>query len=198
MKKYIILTILTALGAIPAWSQTTTGTTGTGTSTATTTGTNGGGGELKEKLEAMTPAQRQKFLSNHPEIRERLQAAMLKKYEGMTPAQQQQFSQNHPELAKRLANAGEAGPATKDPGHPRVNEVNKRENNGQQRINAGVANGSLTPWQAARLDKGEARIQSQEARDLAKNNGHLTKGETHRLNREENHLGRRIHRDKEA
>jgi hypothetical protein len=143
----------------------------------------------------MTPEQREEFLSHHPEIRDRLQAAMLKKYEGMTPAQQQGFAQKHPELAKRLANASEAGSATKDPGHPRVNEVNQRENHEQQSIANGVKNGSLTAQQAGHLEKGEQRIQSQEARDLAKNNGHLTKAEQRQLNREENRLTHRIQKD---
>lgn len=239
MKKLLVLTLITTLGAIPAWSQATVGgasdtpdptntpgdnatettpgtptgtttatpagtTTGTGTGTATgttapkigtTPATAPGGGELRDKLQAMTPEQREEFLRHHPEIRDRLQAAAFKKYEAMTPAQRQEFAQKHPELAKRLANASEAGTTTKDPGHPRVNEVNQRENNEQKSIANGVRNGSLTAQQASHLEKGEQRIQSQEARDLAKNNGHLTKAEQRQLNREENRLTHRIQKD---
>jgi hypothetical protein len=186
MKKILILAILTILGAIPAWSQTTS-------STSTNTG---GGGELREKLKAMSPAERQEFLKNHPEIRERVRAAMLKNYENMTPAQKQQFTQTHPQVAQRLSNASEAGAGTKDPGHPRVNEVNQREGNQQQRINQGVNNGSLTSQEDARLQKGEQRIQNQESRDLTKNDGHLTEAEQRRLNGEEDRESRRIYRAK--
>jgi hypothetical protein len=190
MKKLLAITTITMLGAISAWSQSTTPT------TPTTPPNAGGGGELKAKLQAMTPAERQEFLSNHPEIRERVRAAMLKRYEAMTPAQQQQFAQNHPQIAAHLANASEAGPGTKDPGHPRVNEVNAREENQQARITQGVNSGTLTSGQDARLEKGEQRIQNQEASDLSKNNGHLTAAEQARLNHEQNVESRRIYRDK--
>ena len=90
----------------------------------------------------------------------------------------------------------EAGPGIVDPGHPRVNEVNRREERQQDRIAQGIKSGELTPGEAARLEKGEARIQKQEANDMAKNNGHLTKAEQEKLNREENRLSKKIRRDK--
>jgi len=190
MRKLLILTILTILGGIPAWSQTTS------TSGTTTTTSTSGGGELNARLEAMTPAQRREFLENHPEIRAKVREAMLKKYENATPAQQQQFAQNHPEAAQRLANASEAGSTTKDPGHPRVNEVNGREGNQQQRISQGVNSGTLSSQQDSQLEKGETHIQNQEANDLAKHDGHLTKAEQLRLNHEANRESRRIYQDK--
>jgi hypothetical protein len=166
--------------------------------------------KLEQKLHAMTPEQREAFMENHPRIREWFRHhrdEMLARYTRMTPAQQQQFAsehpqfqnfiQNHPEiLAKAEANAKEAGPGVFDPNHPRVNEVNGRESNQQQRISQGEANGTLSSSQASQLENGEKRIQTQETADMDQHNGHLTRGEKRRLNREENHESHNIYEDK--
>lgn len=89
-----------------------------------------------------------------------------------------------------------ARPGVVDPGHPRVNQVNRRETRQQNRIANGVKSGSLSPQEASRLEKREARLQRTENRDMAAHNGHLTKAEQRRLNRRENHISRSIHRDK--
>lgn len=89
-----------------------------------------------------------------------------------------------------------AGPGVVDPGHPRVNQVNRREGRQQQRIGNGVKNGTLTPKQTANLERREAGVQRQEQRDMAKHNGHLTKGEQRQLNRRENRISRSIAKDK--
>jgi len=204
MKKLLLLALIASLGSASVWAQSTS-TTGTSSgsttgsttsSTGTTTTTPSGGGELKQKLEAMTPEQRHEFLEKHPRLRDKIREAELKKYESLTPAQQQQFAQNHPEAAQHLANASEAGAGKTDPGHPRVNEVNGRETNQQNRIAQGVSNGSVTPQEDAHLEKGETRLQNREANDLAKHDGHLTPGEKRGLNREENRESRRIYDDK--
>src|SRR5277367_6151895 len=83
-----------------------------------------------------------------------------------------------------------AGPGVDDPGHPRVNQVNGREENQQQRIANGVKNGSLSPAETANLEKREASVQRQEQRDMAKHNGHLTKAEQDRLNARQNHISK--------
>jgi hypothetical protein len=83
--------------------------------------------------------------------------------------------------------------AVVEPGHPRVNEVNQRLENQQQRIQNGIEQGTVTPGEARRLEHSEGRIQQQEAVDMAKHNGHLTKPEQRQLNREENHVSARIH-----
>ena len=132
--------------------------------------------DLMKKLEGMTPDQRQQFLQNHPKV--------------------EQFLNNHPKAEQKLANGAEAGAGIKDPGHPRVNEVNQREQNQQDRIPQGVKSGSLTPQEAANLEKGESKIQQQEKADLQKNNGHLTAAEQAQLNKEENKESKRIHRKK--
>jgi len=96
------------------------------------------------------------------------------------------------------ANASGAGAGQVDPGHPRVNQVNRRETNQQKRIGNGVKNGQLTPAQAAHLEKGEQRLQNNEKKDMAANNGHLTKKDQRQLNREANHMSKRIYKDKHS
>ncbi|WP_395744378.1 hypothetical protein [Prosthecobacter sp.] len=78
------------------------------------------------------------------------------------------------------------------PFRPRVNQVNGRMSNEQQRINHGVATGKLNSWQANRLERGQQNIQRQESRDLMKHNGHLTWRDRLHLNRKENMQSQRI------
>jgi hypothetical protein len=83
-----------------------------------------------------------------------------------------------------------------DPGHPRVNQVDQREVNQQERIGQGVKSGSLTAGEAEHLEKNEARIQQQKQADMAAHGGHLTKSEQNQLNREQNAQSRQIYKDK--
>ncbi|WP_447738652.1 hypothetical protein [Rhodanobacter soli] len=94
------------------------------------------------------------------------------------------------------AATGAVAQTTPVPAHPRVNEVNKRIDNQQQRIDKGVANGTVTPQQAARDERRDAHIAQRESADEAKHNGHLTRAETRRLNRAENRNSRAIHRQR--
>jgi len=96
------------------------------------------------------------------------------------------------------SNTSGAGPGVVDPGHPRVNEVNGREQNQQDRIANGVKNGTMTPGQAAHVERQEQHIDNQEKRDMAAHDGHLTKGEQRQLNREQNHTSKEIHKDKHS
>jgi CRISPR/Cas system-associated endoribonuclease Cas2 len=89
-----------------------------------------------------------------------------------------------------------AGPGKVDPGHPRVNEVNAKEGNQQQRIANGVRSGQLTPGETARLERGEQRLQQNEKKDMAADGGHLTKQDKRQLNKEENRMSKRIYKDK--
>jgi len=100
--------------------------------------------------------------------------------------------------AAQTQNTAGAGPGQVDPGHPRVNEVNGRETNQQDRIANGVKNGTLTPGQTAHLENRENHIENQEKSDMAAHNGHLTKGEQRQLNREQNRTSRQIYRDKHS
>ena len=95
-------------------------------------------------------------------------------------------------------NSSGAGPGVVDPGHPRVNQVNRREANQQKRIGNGVANGKLTSKQATHLEKRETAVQNREKRDMAKNNGHLTKAEQRGINRQQNRISHTIAKDKHS
>jgi len=98
--------------------------------------------------------------------------------------------------AAQQDNTSGAGAGKVDPGHPRVNQVNKREQNQQNRIANGVKSGQLTPGETRRLERGEQRLQNNEKKDMAKDNGHLTRQDQHKLNREANHMSKRIYKDK--
>jgi hypothetical protein len=98
--------------------------------------------------------------------------------------------------AAQNSNTSGAGANKVDPGHPRVNQVNRRETRQQNRIANGVKSGKLTPGQTAHLEKGEQRLQNNEKKDMAKDNGHLTKANQRQLNREANHMSKRIYNDK--
>lgn len=70
----------------------------------------------------------------------------------------------------------------------------QRNANQEQRIANGAANGSLTKQEAARMERGEARIDNAEA--AAGADGHVGAHEQHALARAQNAESRRIHRKK--
>ncbi len=80
-----------------------------------------------------------------------------------------------------------------DPGHPRVNEIQGRIDNQENRVNQGIGQGQINGRQAARDDARDARVERQLQRDEAKHGGHITKGEQAKLNRELNHNSRAIY-----
>lgn len=94
------------------------------------------------------------------------------------------------------SNTSGAGPGVVDPNHPRVNQVNHREQNQQKRIGNGIKNDKLSSQQAAHLERGETRLKNNEKRDMAADNGHLTKQDQRQLNNEANHMSKRISNDK--
>jgi hypothetical protein len=100
--------------------------------------------------------------------------------------------------AQTATNTSGAGPGVVDPGHPRVNQVNGREENQQQRIANGVSSGKLTSQQTANLENRETGVQNREKADMAKNNGHLTKAEQNRINRQQNRISKSIAKDKHS
>jgi hypothetical protein len=164
---------------------------------------------MQHKLEAMTAEERQKFLDTHPRIRARFEEGriVLGKYAQMPPAEQQQFLlthgglqkfiQSHPQATARAeGNASEAKPGVIDPNHPRVNEVNRREENQQQRIGQGDAAGTLSAGQTGKIEGQEQKIQNKETADMDAHNGHLTEPEKRQLNRNENRVSAEIFDDK--
>ena len=98
--------------------------------------------------------------------------------------------------AQAPTNTSGAGPGVTDPGHPRVNQLNRRQERQQQRIANGIKSGQLKPAQVETLEKHEKRIEAQEKHDMAAHNGHLTKGEQRKINKELNQNSRDIHKDR--
>ena len=75
-------------------------------------------------------------------------------------------------------------------------EVDRREVRQQERIGEGVESGQLTPRETARLERQEARVQSEIARDRAANGGTLTAAERRSINRQQNRVSRHIYAQK--
>lgn len=89
-----------------------------------------------------------------------------------------------------------AGPGKDDPNHPRVNQVNAREQEQQNRIANGMKSGALTPKEAGKLERQQQHIVKQEKKDMAAHNGHLTKREQAKLNKEQNKASKNIYEKK--
>ena len=99
-------------------------------------------------------------------------------------------------LASGAVMAQSATPDQTVPGYGRINQVNKRLDNQQNRIQNGVARGQGNAKQEARDEKHDANIAQRESADEAKHNGHLTKREQHHLNKSENRNSRHIRRQR--
>jgi hypothetical protein len=80
-----------------------------------------------------------------------------------------------------------------DPGHPRVNEVQQRIDNQQNRVDRGISDGQINAKQAAHDDAKLAREQNSLNKDEAKHGGHITKGEQRNLNKRLNKGSKQIH-----
>ncbi|GAO36712.1 hypothetical protein SCT_2122 [Sulfuricella sp. T08] len=76
--------------------------------------------------------------------------------------------------------------------HPRRQEVNKRLENQDRRINKEVKEGEITKQQAAKLHKEDRQIRQEERDMAAQNGGHITKQEQRTLNQQENQVSRQI------
>ena len=73
-------------------------------------------------------------------------------------------------------------------------KVDQRQANQQQRIDQGVKSGELTGKEAARLEKGQERIQTME--DKAKADGKVTPKERERLQKAQNNQSQKIAHEK--
>jgi hypothetical protein len=84
----------------------------------------------------------------------------------------------------------------KVPNHPRVNEVNKRQDKQQKRIANGVKEGQINKKQELKDEKQATKIDRQESKDEAKHGGHLTKPEQKQLNKEQDKLSNKIYKQR--
>lgn len=78
---------------------------------------------------------------------------------------------------------------------PVRDEVSARQRNQQQRIAEGIEKGSLTPGEAARLEKHEAQL-NHEIRHDRRDGGELTGREKAKINHQQNRMSRNIYRAK--
>jgi hypothetical protein len=83
-----------------------------------------------------------------------------------------------------------------DPGHPRINEVQQRIDNQQNRVDRGISDGQINAKQAAHDDAKLSREQHSLNRDEAKNGGHITKAEQRNLNKRLNKGSGQIYRQR--
>jgi hypothetical protein len=86
--------------------------------------------------------------------------------------------------------------AVPDPGHPRVNEVQQRIDNQQNRVDRGISDGQINAKEAAHDDAKLGREQASLNHDEAKNGGHITKGEQRNLNKRLNKGSKQIYRQR--
>ena len=86
----------------------------------------------------------------------------------------------------------QAPASVKDPlATPKIDQRQARQ---EKRIDQGITSGALTTKEAARLDKREIKIES--AKLAAKADGKVSPAERRKLQREQNHASRAIHRQK--
>ena len=116
---------------------------------------------------------------------------------GLALAAQPSFAQTAPTGSPAETNVGGVEP-TNIPGHGRVDEVDQRDNNQQNRINAGEADGQLSKGQAARDQPHLDHQEATQAKQEDAHGGHLTKGDLHRDNKSQNRSSRKIHRQRHA
>lgn len=86
--------------------------------------------------------------------------------------------------------AQDAQPATNPP------TVNQRKDNQQERIGQGVENGSLTTHETKNLEKKETRLNAEERRMRARDDGKLTAADRARLQHQQNVLSKDIYKQK--
>jgi hypothetical protein len=78
--------------------------------------------------------------------------------------------------------------------HPSRAEVNQRLINLNHRIHDKEANREMSQRVADHLRQRGRQIHQEERRMASRHNGHVTKREQSRLNHQENHLSKKIHR----
>jgi hypothetical protein len=111
----------------------------------------------------------------------------------LTAADRAKLEQQQNKLSKQIyQQKHDAQTANQNP----TTEVGKRAENEQDRIANGVANGSLTAGEAARLENQQKNLHNEVAADRAANGGKLTPEERRQVNRQQNRASHNIYRQK--
>jgi hypothetical protein len=126
---------------------------------------------------------------------DRLEAQSLK--DGKLSAQEQQrLTQAQNKVSQDIhadkTNAVKGNPTSSS--SQRMQADVQRNVNQQERIEQGVQSGSLTKHEAARMERGQARVEHREA--VAGQDGHVGAREQRRIQRAESRQSRHIHRQK--
>jgi hypothetical protein len=82
------------------------------------------------------------------------------------------------------------------PSSAEAGRIKKRAENQQDRIAQGIANGSLTPRESARLERRETHLNREVHNDRQANGGTLTDKEKLQVNRQQNRISRGIYTQK--
>ena len=126
---------------------------------------------------------------------DRLQARDLKDGK-LTAAERTQLSAAQDKASRNItADKHNAVTGNPDSASSRRLQTDVARNAAQEkRITAGLQNGSLTKPEAAKLERGQAAVDSKEA--VAASNGHVSRAEQRGIQRSENHQSKRIHHEK--
>lgn len=74
--------------------------------------------------------------------------------------------------------------------------IQKRKQNQQRRINNGINTGKLSPQEATRLQEKENAINREEQEMKEVHGGHLTQSDRRAIQRQQDEVSRKIHRQK--
>jgi hypothetical protein len=129
---------------------------------------------------------------------ERKEAAINKEEKNMksdgnfTPAERARIRHQQNVMSRRIYKQKHDAQARPEP----KTEIGARKEAQQQRIGEGIENGSLTAGEAARLEHKEVKLNQETRQMRAENGGSLTPAEKAKVNRQQNHLSRKIYRQK--
>ena len=110
----------------------------------------------------------------------------------LTKAEKKQVNAQQNRVSKQIDNDKHNAAAQ----HYGNNEVDARRENQQDRIANGIASGKLSAAQSSKLEKGEASINHETAKDRAANGGKLTAAEKQQINRQQNRMSGKIYKAK--
>jgi hypothetical protein len=110
----------------------------------------------------------------------------------LTSSEKKLVNAQQNQVSKQIAN-DKHNAATQHYGN---NKVDARRENQQDRIANGIASGKLNAAQASKVEKNEAAINKETAKDRAANGGKLTAAEKKQINRQQNAVSGKIYKDK--
>ena len=123
-------------------------------------------------------------------------AVLLASSVAMAQDQSSSGSQSSSSAQGSSSQSGSSATPTPAPAEKPKPTVEQRKENQQDRIANGVKSGQLTAGETANLEKKEAAINKETAKDRAANGGKLTAAEKKQVNRQQNQMSKQIYADK--